>query len=67
MFWRSDALRKTRFLQINSENLLPFSNQVAEETQEIEGQKEYFYRSPRFKREIHSLKLTIDAPPARET
>ena len=54
-------------LQINSENLLPFSNQVAEETQEIEGQKEYFYRSPRFKREIHSLKLTIDAPPARET
>ncbi len=51
---------------INSDNLIKFVPQRIETTEEeVEvGTQDYFYRSPRFKRDIETAQFKIDAPPA---
>lgn len=53
-------------LQLNTPNLIPFQNQKLEEKELCSWEKNCFYRSPRFRREIESLTIHIDAPPQRE-
>jgi len=53
-------------LQINTPNVVPFRNQEIEEKHKTGIGKEHFYRSPRFKREIEPLVVSIDAPPQPE-
>lgn len=53
-------------VQINTPQLVPFVNQEAQQKEHVPVAKTFFYRSPRFKREISPLKLSIDAPPTPE-
>ena len=53
-------------LQINTPDLVPFRNQEVIEIEQEDRKQEYFYRSPRFRREIKPLELKIDPPPQRE-
>jgi len=53
-------------LQINTQNIVPFRNQSIEEKNGGGLVKEFFYRSPRFRREIDPLVVSIDAPPQPE-
>lgn len=53
-------------VKINNSKLIPFIPQIAapveEDDYELE-EPEYFYRSPRFKRDIETASFTIDPPP----
>lgn len=53
-------------LQINTSDLIPFQNQELVDKDSEEIKKEFFYRSPRFCRQIEPMTLNIDAPPQRE-
>lgn len=52
-------------LKINSQNLFEYSPQRVQKQTELAEipEKEYFYRSPRFRREIEHTEITIDPPP----
>lgn len=50
-----------------SKKLVEFAPQNIEKTDEDEHElteKEYFYRSPRFKREVETFEISIDSPPS---
>ena len=53
-------------LKLNTSNLAPFRNQKLSDCEIEDEKKDYFYRSPRFRREIEPLNIKIDAPPQRE-
>lgn len=54
--FRSDVLQVMEMQGIDS----------AQKDRDIDINTEYFYRAPRFKRDIESLKMKVDAPPAKE-
>lgn len=53
-------------LELNSSAITPFKNQQPIELEKCELEKSFFYRSPRFRREVEPLLLSIDAPPPPE-
>ena len=63
------TIKEGVFQETPEDKFNPFdNNEEDEEIEEIEEmQREYFYRSPRFKRDIEEAKFKIDNPPERET
>lgn len=55
-------------VKINSESLIDYVPQEINTNYEIQDlpEKKFFYRSPRFRREIQHDQITIDPPPQRE-
>ncbi|MDO5382315.1 MAG: type VII secretion protein EssC [Eubacteriales bacterium] len=49
---------------INDKSLMPYIKQENHDISECSlPAKQYFYRSPRFKRDVSNVKITIDSPP----
>ena len=53
-------------LQIKTQALIPFQNQSVTMRETEKEMPQFFYRSPRFRREIEPLILNIDEPPRME-
>lgn len=55
-------------VRISSSQIIEFENQniIESENREADMEEPFFYRSPRFKRQIESSVITIDSPPAPE-
>lgn len=51
-------------VKVNTSILVPYIKQESQEKGElVVPVKKYFYRSPRFKRDISNIKISIDSPP----